>query len=309
MTLLTLGESLICFDSGEDRLDAASRVRKYVVGAESNVAIGLARLGRSVAYIGRVGTDAGGREIVRTLRGEGVDVSGVRTVADLPTAVLIKEQTAPGRVGVTYHRRHAAGATLSPADIPQDFSGIRRLHVTGITLVLSASARDAALEAMQRARGAGARVSLDANFRRTLASDDVLVREFENAAALADEVFLGRGEAALCAGTESTPEQYAQGLDVETVVLKGGNGGATAFFAGDRISVEAEQVPVVDPVGSGDGFVVGYLDTMLSGGTIADALSRGAKVAARVIGCRGDYQGLPYEGELDDRRAELAVTR
>ncbi|MFE5672964.1 sugar kinase [Agromyces sp. NPDC056523] len=300
MDCITLGEPLICFDSGQQPLDAASVVQKYVVGAESNVAIGLARLGRSVAYIGRVGSDSLGREIRRTLRGEGVDASGLVVAASAPTGVLLKERSTAGRTEVTYHRAGSAGSTLSVADLPARFAGIRRLHVTGITLVLSPAARRAALEAMRRARADGCRVSLDANFRRKLAPAPTLVDTFEEAAGLADEILLGRGEAALCAGSDDDAalEEYARSLSAETVVLKGVGGGASAFARHERIELEPGTVPVVDAVGAGDGFAVGFLHALLDGAPIVDALELAGRVAARVVSTQGDYQGLPYAEDL-----------
>ena len=310
MDCLTIGEPLVAFDSGAQSLDEASLVRKYAVGAESNVAIGLARLGRSVGYVGRVGRDSIGREILRTLRGEGVDVSRVAVVDSGPTAVLLKEQSASGRTEVTYHRAGSAGSTLSVTDLPARFSTIRRLHVTGITLVLSPTARRAALEAMRRARADGCRVSLDANFRHKLASTSTLVECFEEAAALADEVILGRAEAALCAGSgdDEQLESYARSLASDTVVLKGAAGGAVGFSRGERIESEARLVPVVDAVGSGDAFAVGFLHALLDGRPLAEALDLGGQVSARVVARHGDYQGLPYAGDLE-RDLTLAVLR
>ena len=57
---------------------------RHVAGAEANVAVGLARLGHSVAYIGRVGGDGFGTAIVRKLRGEGVDVGHLAVDAEAP---------------------------------------------------------------------------------------------------------------------------------------------------------------------------------------------------------------------------------
>lgn len=306
MTFLTLGESLICFDSGENTLDSVTHVHKYVVGAESNVAIGLARLGHRVAYVGRVGRDTRGREIIRTLRGEGVDVSSIRTVDLAATGILLKETAAAGNIEVTYHRAASAGASLDVADLPDDFSQIRRLHVTGITLVLSDSARESVLEAMRRARAAGARVSLDANFRRKLASPPALVAAFETAVGLADEVILGRTEAALAAGSEDLAqiESYVRALPAQVRILKGARGGALAYLGAshERIEVEAEIVDVVDPVGSGDAFTVGFLDTLLDAPVdphgLRRALRAGTHFSARVIGARGDYHGLPYAEDV-----------
>lgn len=310
MDCLTIGEPLVAFDSGAEPFDEAPVVRKYAVGAESNVAIGLARLGRSVGYVGRVGRDSIGREVVRTLRGEGVDVTRLSVVDSGPTAVLLKERTASDRTEVTYYRAGSAGSSLSVADLPARFSGIRRLHVTGITLVLSSTAQRAVLEAMRRARVDGCRVSLDANFRQKLAPTPTLVETFEQATALADEVLLGRGEAALCAGgTEDDElESYARSLPCETVVLKGAAGGAVGFSGGERIESEARSVTVVDAVGSGDGFAVGFLHALLDGRSLADALDLGGLVSSRVVARHGDYQGLPYVGDLE-RDLTLAVVR
>jgi 2-dehydro-3-deoxygluconokinase len=309
---LTLGEPLICFDSMGEPLDSTTTVRKYVAGAESNLAIGLARLGRSVGYIGRVGADSCGREIVRTLRGEGVDVTGLTATEAAPTAILLKERLGSGRTEVTYHRAASAGSTLDVSDLPVAFDGIRRLHVSGITLVLSSSASDATLAAMRRARAAGARVSLDANFRLKLAPVSVLVEQFERAATLADEVLIGRAEAALCAGSDddAAVEDYARSLAVDIAVLKGRGGGATAFSADGRVDVPAKPVDVVDPVGAGDAFAVGFLHAMLEGAALPDALERGGAVAARVIARHGDYHGLPYSDEFSPTaQLELAVRR
>ena len=297
---LTLGEPLICFDSMGEPLDCTATVRKYAAGAESNLAIGLARLGHSVGYVGRVGADSCGREIVRTLRGEGVDVTGLTATDAAPTGILLKERLGSGRIEVTYHRAASAGSTLDVSDLPEAFVGIRRLHVTGITLVLSSSARDATLEAMRRARTAGARVSLDANFRLKLAPVSVLVDQFERAAALADEVLIGRSEAALCAGSDddAAVEAYVRSLPVDIAVLKGRNGGATAFSGDGRVDVPAQSVDVVDPVGAGDAFAVGFLHARLAGEAVQDALWSGGAVAARVIARHGDFHGLPYAAEF-----------
>ncbi|BDV29894.1 sugar kinase [Microbacterium terricola] len=310
MDLLTLGEALICFDSGDDTLDATGVVRKYVVGAESNVAIGLARLGHSSAYVGRVGRDSLGTEIARTLRGEGVDVTHITRHAGAATGILLKERLRNGRTEITYHRAGSAGSGLSVDDLPADFAGVRRLHVTGITLHLSAAARAAVLEAMRRAQAAGCRVSLDANFRRKLATRDELAGAFAEAAALADDVLLGRAEAALCAGSDddAAVEAFARGLGVETVVVKGRQGGARAYAGGTVVESTALPTTVVDPVGAGDGFAVGYLHALLHGGSLRDALEMGGRVSAKVIGRRGDYHGLPFPEDLD-AHTTAGVTR
>ncbi|WFR66778.1 PfkB family carbohydrate kinase [Curtobacterium flaccumfaciens] len=134
-------------------------------GAESNVAIGLARAGVPTTWIGRVGTDPAGDRVVRDVRSQGVDVVAVPD-ADRSTGIMMKERLADGRTRVTYHRRGSAGSALRAADLPERVvERAALLHVTGITLALSDDARAAVGAAIDRADTAGVPVSFDVNHR------------------------------------------------------------------------------------------------------------------------------------------------
>jgi len=89
--VLTFGETMLSVQV-DGPLTAGGQARTAVAGAESNVAVGLARLGHRVRWAGRVGADEPGRVILRTLRGEGVDVHHASTDHDAPTAVMLRER-------------------------------------------------------------------------------------------------------------------------------------------------------------------------------------------------------------------------
>ena len=301
LDVATLGEALIGLDSGGTRMESARTLTKSVGGAESNTVIGLTRLGHRTAFIGRVGDDPFGREVERTIRGEGIDVSCLVRDPSRPTGLLLKERW-DSRVSVYYHRTMSAGSGLDVSDVDLDLvARARLLHVTGVTLALGEGPRKAALAAATAARAAGVTVSLDANFRRKMGTPEELVGQFRELAPLADHVLLSWSDAALCAGSadEGTVRDYARGLEASTVVVKGPHGGAVAFVDGELAAeVEPSPVKVVDPVGAGDGFAVGYLHGLLTGFDIQARLDAGAWVAARVIGHIGDYEGLPLAAEL-----------
>lgn len=297
----TLGEALIGLDSGGCRIESTRTLSKSVGGAESNTVIGLARLGHSTAFVGRVGDDPLGREVERTLRGEGVDVSRLVRDVSRPTGLMLKERL-DGRVAVHYYRAGSAGGALDVSDVDTDlFASAEVLHLTGVTLALGPGPRKAALAAASAARSAGVTVTLDANFRHRMATPEELVSQFEEMAPLADHVLMSWSEAAVCAGeaSERAVHGYARRLGVPTVVLKGARGGATAFVHGEPVAeASPASVHVVDPVGAGDGFAVGYLHGVLCGYDVATRLSTGAWVAGRVVSHLGDYEGLPLEREL-----------
>ncbi len=309
----TLGEALIGLDSGGVRIESARALAKSVGGAESNTAIGLSRLGHHTAFMGRIGDDPFGREVERTLRGEGVDISSLVRDVSRPTGLMLKERWG-GRVSVHYYRNACAGSALEVSDIDLELvARARVLHVTGVTLALGQGPRKAALTAASAARTAGVTVSLDANFRHKLASHEELKSQFEELAPLADHVLLSWSEAAVCAGStaEAAVHDYARRLEVPTVVVKGPRGGATAIVDGATVAeVPPSTVTVVDPVGAGDGFAVGYLHGLLSGADVEGRLATGAWVAGRVVSHLGDYEGLPLLRELDvDTRPRPGVSR
>ena len=165
---ITLGESLgLVMGEPATPLRAGSSVRFSFAGAESNVAIGLARLGHTVGFVSRVGDDFVGRMVTETLRSEGVDVSGVVVDGTAPTALMVRQHRTADALTVLYYRDGAAGSRLQPDDVP-DLSGARLLHVTGITPALSASALTTVETAVRAARAAGLVVSLDVNHRALL---------------------------------------------------------------------------------------------------------------------------------------------
>jgi 2-dehydro-3-deoxygluconokinase len=308
--VVTLGETmalLMAEQSGP--LREATSFRRMVGGAESNVAVGLCRLGHTAAWISRVGNDDFGRVVLHRLRGEGVDVGHVTVDAGAPTGLMIRERREVGAIEVLYYRRGSAASRLGPADLPEDaIAAARYLYLTGITPALSASCRQAAFRAAEIARGAGVPVVFDPNMRSRLWSDGEARPVLRDLVAHSDTVLPGLAEAELITG-ESDPRLAAEhllALGPRLVVLKLGDRGALAATAGGHV-VEAPAAPlprVVDPVGAGDAFAAGLLAATLDGETLPDALALAARCAAHVMSAPGDMENLPFRHELDASRSD-----
>ena len=167
MDVLTIGEVMACFAPDLAATGAVGVFRRSVGGAEANTAIGLARLGDSVAWISRVSTDPLGEAVLDALRTEGVDVSRVVAVEDAQTGLMLKERVDEHEVRVFYYRAGSAASALQPGDVPDDAVRESRLfHVTGVTLALGEAPRQLAIETAERASEGGSRVTFDLNFRR-----------------------------------------------------------------------------------------------------------------------------------------------
>ena len=300
--VVTLGETMALFrptDASEGENTDAYRLT--FGGAESNVAIGVARLGGRAVWTGRVGDDVAGRRIQRELRAEGVEL-GVTVDAEASTGAMMKTEIAPGRVGVQYWRAGSAGSRLSPEDLDLSLVGPSWvLHVTGITPALSASAAAAVDAAVTAARSAGATVSFDVNHRPSLWRDRDARAVYRRLAAQADIVFAGREEAALLVGEGSDDDLVTAITDLgpSTVALKLGAEGALVRDEGLLLHRRAWPIRPVDTVGAGDAFVAGFLSELLRASPLENRLD--TAVAAGAFAClgRGDWESLPHRRQLE----------
>ena len=311
--IVTFGECLIAFvATTPGPLAEATTFERFVAGSEANVAVGVARLGRSVAFIGRIGPDGFGEAIRRRLRGEGVDTGSLTTDANAPTGLMFRERRALGPAQVVYARRDSAGSRLSAADIERAatsglFDGARWLHISGITPALSADAAAATGRAIDLARAAGLTISLDLNLRRRLWSDETAAPVLRALAARVDVILGSPDELAVVtnrgAGHDRTDlARAAIGLGPSIAVVKLGADGAIAVERDAPALVVARPgVPlplVIDPIGAGDGFCAGFIVARLDGVDLGAALEIGNACGAAVASALGDQAGLPDRAEL-----------
>lgn len=298
--VLTLGEALGCLRSaGPVRLGGTATM--HVVGAESNVAIGLARLGHDVAWVGSVGRDQVGELVLRTLRAEAVDVRHV-VRREAPTGLVVFEERLPGTVRVDYHRAYSAGSRLEADDLSPAFEAAPRIvHVTGLTMALSETAADAVRAAARRGREADALVCLDVNYRSRLWSADAARAALATLLDDLDVVVASDDELELVAPGGTTVAEQAEallGAGATRVVVKHGAAGATSYGPDGTYVSPARDVTVVDTVGAGDAFVAGYLSAVLDGLDEPERLDRANAVGAFAVTGRGDWEHLPTRDEL-----------
>jgi 2-dehydro-3-deoxygluconokinase len=278
----------------------ADSLRLGIAGAETNVAIGLARLGRSATWIGRVGDDEFGRLIAETLRGQGVDTRAI-TDPVAATGLMLKEHRMSRATRVVYYRTGSAGSRLTSADLPADvITAARVLHVTGITPALSASARDATLAAVETARSAGVTTSFDLNYRSALWTGDEAAVVYRDLIGRSDIVFATEEEARLVVDGEG-PEALAaalRALGPSTVIVKRGSAGAVAIADDELVTVPPVLVPVVDSVGAGDAFTAGFLAGVVAESGPEESLRLASWTGAFAVTVNGDWEGSPSTEEL-----------
>ncbi len=279
---------------------------RYVCGAEVNFSVGLSRLGHSVAYVSRVGDDPFGEHIRDFLAENQIDNRLVAVDGEYLTGMQLKAKAAEGEDPLVVNfRKNSAFSHFRPEDIDGiDWTGVKHVHVTGISAALSKSCREAAAKLMDLAKAKGVRVSFDPNLRPALWPDKKeMVRVINALAAKADIVLPGIGEGETLMGSRD-PEKIADfylGQGSKAVVVKvGAKGSFVKTSDGESFLSPGFHVEhVVDTVGAGDGFAVGTISALLEGLSLKDAAHRGAAIGALAIMVAGDNEGLPTREKLE----------
>jgi 2-dehydro-3-deoxygluconokinase len=320
--IVTFGEIMLRLKSpGRERLFQSPLLEASFGGGEANVAVSLAILGMGATYVGALSRDAVGEAALRSLRAYGVDVSYAKRTGER-TGIYFLEAGADQRASqVVYDRSGSAASAMKAGDFdwPDILADADWFHVTGITPALSRSAADAAIEAASAARTAGAKVSVDLNFRRKLwkygaKAPEVMGRLAELADVLiANEEDLQLGLGISPAGApvdpskgrvgaeayrplvEAAKERYPN-LGIVAVTLRESrsadrNGWSAALLgrSGYRVSRSYELEDIVDRVGGGDSFAAGLIFGLLEYGDEARALEFAVAASALKHGIPGDF--------------------
>jgi 2-dehydro-3-deoxygluconokinase len=293
--VFTIGEALLRLSVGAgERLEQSPAFDVHVAGAEANVAVALARLGRRAAWWSKVPDGPLGRRVVGALRAAGVDVSDVASEPGARLGTYYVEMHAPPRpVSVVYDRANSAAASITPADLPLELAaGADWILVSGITPALSDGCREATAALTDLARSGAPFLAVDVNYRAKLWSPSEARSCMAGIAEGADLLVCTREDARDVFGLDGAPGELASSLAEATgasqVVITLGEEGAVGIDSAGLHRVDAIPTGIVDRLGAGDAFTAGVLDGLLDG-SLVSGLERGVALATMVLGTRGDH--------------------
>ncbi|WP_233233635.1 sugar kinase [Bordetella sp. LUAb4] len=265
-------------------------------GDTSNAVIAAARQGARCAYLTRVGADVFGEQLLALWRAEQVDTSGVLVDAQAHTGLYFVQHGPQGHV-FSYMRRDSAASRMQPEDLAHGLvQRARFLHVSGISLAISASACDTVFAAIVQARAAGTQVCLDSNLRLRLWPVDRARAILREAIGLTDVFLPSMDDMKHLTGHEDPTRTLdwiraagARGV----VVLKLGKSGAVLDDGEHRRAIVGLRVASVDATGAGDCFAGCLLARRAQGDAWADAVRYANAAAALSTQGYGAVQPLP----------------
>jgi 2-dehydro-3-deoxygluconokinase len=286
--LVTFGETMLRLSPPRgERLERTRSLDTAIGGAESNVAIAAARLGCEATWLSKLPASPLGRRVTGALRGHGVEpaIAWDDTNSARLGAYYLEHGESPRGTGVIYDRRDASVTTATPSELPTAaLESAEMFYTSGITPALSLTLEETTKTLLTTARRSGTATVFDLNYRSKLWTPDAAGETYESLFPHIDILVAAERDVATCLGREGDTIELATGLfhefEFETVVLTRGEHGSVAVQHGDAYEQDAYTAETVDPVGSGDAFVGGYLARRINGGDVADALAHGAATAS-----------------------------
>ena len=276
-------------------------------GAPANVAVGIARLGGTSGFIGRVGDDPFGALMQRTLLTEGVDITYLKQDEWHRTSTVLVDLNDQGERSFTFMVRPSADLFLETTDLPCWRDG-EWLHLCSIALSAEPS-RTSAFTAMTAIRHAGGFVSFDPNIREDLWQDEHLLRLcLRQALQLADVVKLSEEEWRLISGKTQNDRDIcalAKEYEIAMLLVTKGAEGVVVCYRGQVHHFAGMSVNCVDSTGAGDAFVAGLLTGLSSTGLSTDEremrriIDLAQRCGALAVTAKGAMTALPCRQELE----------
>jgi 2-dehydro-3-deoxygluconokinase len=294
-TVVTFGEIMLRLSPpGFERFLQSPVLAATFGGGEANVAVSLARFGLDSHYVTRLPRNDIGEAAVRALRAEGVKTDFIVRGGDRVGVYFVEAGASQRASNVIYDRAHSAVSQLEPGTIDWAavFRGADWFHVTGITPALGEKAASNTRAAIEAAKSAGAKVSVDLNFRKKLWSeaqaqkvmrplmphvDLVVANEEDIQSVLGLEVpntDVTSGHLNLD-GYKSVAERVSRELGPPLVAITlresisaSDNGWSAALWdhtSGRFVLSQRYDVRLVDRVGGGDSFAAGMIYGLITG--------------------------------------------
>jgi len=314
--LVTFGEAMIRFSPPDfKRLEQTTSLDLNIGGAELNVAVGASRLGLQSAWVSRLPDNPLGRMIANKARELGVDVSPVIWEKEGRAGLYFLEFGAtPRPTSVVYDRANSSFSNIQPGEVSWDeiLKSAKCLHLTGITPAVSQSSAAATLEALQKARALGCKVSLDLNYRAKLWSPEAANKTLAPMMDFVDILITTKGDTRTILGIEAeNDERLAKMLldryPIQMVAVSYREGDTVWHCLFSAIAVTREKtystgtynIEIVDQVGRGDSFAAGFLYGVIGEDDLQKGLDYGVAFAALKHSFPGDFNWCTRQ-EVED---------
>ena len=314
--IVALGELLIDFTEAGQSKDGRRLFEQNPGGAPANLLTVASHMGYSTAFIGKVGADMHGAFLKKTLEKEGISTDTIIEDPDYFTTLAFVAIDESGEREFSFARKPGADTQLTKEELDQRLLSDCKIFHFGSLSLTNEPARETTMEAATIAKGAGAVISYDPNYRATLWSSEAEAAEnMKSMIPYADVMKVSDEESLLLTG-ETTYEAAADKLlamGPKLIAVTLGSEGVLMATKEKKERIKGFSVQSVDTTGAGDSFWGGTLSAYLSLEKPIESLTWeeihhcavcGNATAALCVQKRGGIPAIPTKEEVEQMLTE-----
>lgn len=283
-------------------LSESTTFKKYLGGSPANIAVGMARLGKKVGFIGKVSKDQFGDFVVNYFNKEGIDTSHIsRCKNGEKLGLTFTEILSETSSSILMYRDKVADLQLDVTEIDEEYiKKSKAILISGTALAQSPS-REAALKAMALAKKNSTIIIFDIDYRPyNWNNADEIAIYYSNVAKNSDIILGSREEFDLTEAlietgrSDEETANYWHKQGAKIIVIKHGKDGSTAYTEdGNHYSIKPFPVKLLKSFGGGDGYASAFLYGLLEGWDIIDCLEFGSASAALLVASHACSEDMP----------------
>lgn len=283
-------------------LSESCNFNKYVGGSPANIAVGLARLGKKVGFIGKVSDDQHGDYVIDYFKKDGIDTSNVvRAKNGEKIGLTFTEIKSPTESSILMYRDGVADLMLEPDEVNEEYIKSAKAIVISGTALSQSPSREAVLKAMMLAKKNGTVVIFDIDYRPYTWKNKDEISVYYSIVAENSDIILGSREEydlteaimGVCASDEESAKRW-HSHGAKIVIIKHGKDGSTAYTNdGKSYSIKPFPVKAMKGFGGGDGYASAFIRCLLEGWDVIDALEFGTASASMLISAHSCSAAMP----------------
>lgn len=309
--LILLGRAAIDLNPVDyfQTLAKSTTFKKYLGGSPANIAVGLARLGKKIGFIGKVSDDQFGDFVYDCFEAENIDTSHVtRCTGGEKLGLTFTEILSEHESSILMYRNKIADLQLSVDDIDEDYIKSSKAILISGTALAECPSREAALKAVALAKKTGTPIIFDIDYREyNWRNKDELAIYYGIVAKQSDIILGSREEYNLTEGLieqgrdDEATASYWHSQGAKIVVIKHGKQGSTAYTNdGKSYTIKPFPIKALKSFGGGDGYASAFLFGLFQSWEIIDCLEFGSASASLLVASHGCSADMPSEQKVKD---------
>ncbi|MEC0273438.1 MULTISPECIES: 5-dehydro-2-deoxygluconokinase [Peribacillus] len=311
--LIAIGRACIDLNANEYNrpMEETMTFTKYVGGSPANVAIGSAKLGLKVGFIGKLADDQHGRFIESYMREAGVDTSNM--IIDQEghkTGLAFTEIKSPEECSILMYRDNVADLHLAPSELDEEYIKKSKILLVSGTALAKSPSREAVLKAVSLAKRNDVKVVFELDYRPYTWNSIEETSVYYSLVAEQSDILIGtRDEYNVmqntAKGTNEETVRYLFKHSADLVVIKHGVEGSCAYAkSGAIFTAKSYKTKVLKTFGAGDSYASAFLYALVRGKGIESALKFGSASASIVVSKHSSSAAMPVAEEIEGLIAE-----